>query len=64
LWRLALECGAPDRVSSDGAREQPVTRLLGRRGWLGQNIANDDRYVYFTWREDVADIWMMDIVRQ
>jgi Tol biopolymer transport system component len=51
------------RVSSDGAREQPVTQLIGRRGWLGQNITNDGRYLYFTWREDVADIWMMDVVR-
>lgn len=51
------------RVSSDGAKEQPMTQLSGRRGWLGQNIANDGRYLYFTWREDVADIWIMDIGR-
>jgi Tol biopolymer transport system component len=49
------------RVSPDGTREEAVTQFAGRRGYLGQNIANDGRHVYFTWREDVADIWMMDV---
>ena len=49
------------RVSSNGAREEPVTRLAGKRGYLGANIANDGKYLYFTWREDVSDIWMMDV---
>ena len=51
------------RVSSDGAREEAVTQLTGKRGYLGANIANDGKYVYFTWREDVSDIWMMDVER-
>jgi Tol biopolymer transport system component len=49
------------RVSSDGVREVPVTRLTGRHGYLGLKIANDGKYIYFTWREDVSDIWMMDV---
>jgi Tol biopolymer transport system component len=49
------------RVSSDGAREEPVTQLSGRRGHLGANIANDGKFLYFTWREDVSDIWMMEV---
>ncbi len=51
------------RVSADGKREEPVTQLTGKRGVLGANIANDGKYVYFTWREDVSDIWMMDLQR-
>jgi len=48
-------------VSADGSREEPVTRLTGKRGVLGANIANDGKYLYFTWREDVSDIWMMEV---
>jgi hypothetical protein len=36
--------------------------LKGRRGSIGNVFANDDRYLYFTWREDVGDIWVMDVV--
>ena len=49
------------RIRPDGSAEQPVTNLTGRRGYLGLAIATDDRWLYFTWREDVADIWMMDV---
>jgi Tol biopolymer transport system component len=52
------------RVSADGRREEPVTQFTGRRGVLGANIATDGKYVYFTWREDVSDIWMMDVERR
>jgi Tol biopolymer transport system component len=51
------------RVAPDATSERPVTNLAGRRGYLGANIATDGRWVYFTWREDVADIWVMDVVR-
>jgi hypothetical protein len=27
------------------------------------NIANDGKYVDFTWREDVSDTWMMDVTK-
>lgn len=49
------------RVSRDGKGEEAVTSLGNRRGFIGFNIALDRRYLYFTWREDVSDIWMMDI---
>jgi serine/threonine protein kinase/dipeptidyl aminopeptidase/acylaminoacyl peptidase len=52
------------RVSRDGRLEAPVTQLSGRRGVLGATIATDGTYVYFTWRDDVSDIWMMDVRRQ
>ena len=51
------------RVSVDGNSERPVTNLSGKRGFLGPNIATDGRWLYFTWREDVADIWTMDVER-
>ena len=37
-----------------------ITQLEGRRGDMG-NFAADDRYVYFTWREDEGDVWVMDV---
>jgi Tol biopolymer transport system component len=51
------------RVSPDGKSESPVTQLNGRRGYLGWAIATDGRWIYFTWREDVSDIWVMDVER-
>lgn len=39
-----------------------VARLTGRRGTLGtQPPALDRGFVYFTWREDPADVWVMDV---
>jgi Tol biopolymer transport system component len=52
------------RIPSQGGVERPVTNLSGRRGFLGPTIATDGRWLYFTWREDVSDIWTMDIVRK
>ena len=43
-----------------------VTVLVGRRGTLGTNQppATDGKFLYFTWRDDLGDIWVMDIVQQ
>lgn len=49
------------RVSADGTREEPVTRFTARRGLLGHSIDTDGQRVYFTWREDVSDIWTMEV---
>ena len=51
VWRLSLSTGA---VS-------PLLRLEGRRGLLGQFFAADAQYLYFTWREDEGDLWVMDV---
>lgn len=53
LWALSL----PDR------REYQVTNFVGRHGTLGWGKATDGRYVYFTWWEDLGDIWVMDVVK-
>jgi Tol biopolymer transport system component len=55
VWALSIATG----------EEQPVTELTGRRGKLGKiGLAADGRYVYFTWEESRADIWVADIVQQ
>jgi hypothetical protein len=36
-------------------------KLEGRRGNLGDSFSTDDRYVYFSWREDEGDVWVMDV---
>jgi hypothetical protein len=40
-----------------------VTRLLDRSGALG-NFAVGDEHLYFTWRTDLGDLWMMDVVNE
>jgi len=39
-----------------------VVHLEGHRGSPGtQSPALDSKYLYFTWREDPADVWIMDV---
>jgi Tol biopolymer transport system component/predicted Ser/Thr protein kinase len=52
LWRVSLGTGQISRL----------TALAGPRGQIGYSFATDDRNVYFTWREDEGDIWVMDVV--
>jgi hypothetical protein len=52
FWKLSLSDGKVSRL----------TKLEGRRGDIGDNLATDGRYLYFTWREDDGDIWVMDVV--
>lgn len=53
FWKLSLGDGKVSRL----------TNLEGRRGNIGYVIATDGRYLYFTWREDDGDIWVMDVVK-
>ncbi len=55
LWALSIEDGT----------EYTVTDLEGRSGRLtnANSIGTDGQYLYFTWREDVGDIWVMDVDR-
>jgi len=51
LWELSLE---------DGAVRQ-VTDLMGKRGSLGSYaLATDGRQLFFTWEEDIGDLWVME----
>lgn len=47
------------RSVSDGTARR-LTSLGGRPGRLGTGFAADDRYLYFTWLEDVGDLWVME----
>ena len=51
LWAKSLHDG----------REYPVTDFEGRRGNLGWDLATDGQNLYFTWGEDLGDIWVMDV---
>jgi Tol biopolymer transport system component/tRNA A-37 threonylcarbamoyl transferase component Bud32 len=51
LWELSVK---------DGAVRQ-VTDLKGKRGSLGSYaLATDGRHLFFTWEEDIGDLWAMD----
>ena len=52
FWKLSLDRGGVSRI----------TKLQGRRGKLGYLFGTHGRYLYFTWREDDGDIWVMDVV--
>jgi TolB protein len=52
LWALTLEDGT----------ERRVTRFSQKAGSLGDYLAAGEGYLYFTWRNDVGDIWVMDVV--
>jgi Tol biopolymer transport system component len=55
LWSVSL---------SDGV-ERPVTRFGDKPGRLGGlGLAVGDDYLYFTWENDLGDIWVMDLVTE
>ena len=52
-------------VEADGSAERPMTDLAGRPGRLGfAPPANDGKYLYFIWTDDLGDIWVMDVVTE
>jgi Tol biopolymer transport system component len=52
FWKLSLTDGVVSRL----------TKLEGRRGNIDGEFSADGRYLYFLWREDEGDIWVMDVV--
>jgi hypothetical protein len=40
-----------------------LTKLDDRRGRVGYVFSADGRYLYFTWREDEGNIWVLDVVK-
>jgi Tol biopolymer transport system component len=52
LWELTLASG----------RERQLTRFPQGIGELGEYIAASKTHLYFTMRNDVGDIWVMDVV--
>ena len=55
LWELSLE----------NDRERQVLDLKGRPGRIHPNtLATDGKQLFFTWWEDVGDIWVMDVEKK
>jgi len=51
-------------LTIDG-HERRMTRFSQRAGNLGPYaLAADSKYLYFAWRNDLGDIWVMDVVSQ
>lgn len=51
-------------ASIDTGTERRLTDLAGRDGRLEVQSTTDGKYMYFTWREDVGDVWVMDVVTE
>jgi Tol biopolymer transport system component len=50
-------------VPAEGGEVRKLTDFSGKRGSMeGNCLATDGKYLYFTWREDAGDIWVMDVV--
>ena len=50
-------------ISADGKDERQLTNLVGKRtDHFGVGLATDGRFLYFSWGEDIGDIWVMDVV--
>lgn len=44
-----------------GRAERQLTDLAGRPGKLSSLWDTDGEFLYFTWNEDVGDLWVMDV---
>jgi Tol biopolymer transport system component/predicted Ser/Thr protein kinase len=52
IWEFSIEDG----------RERRVMDLSGRRGNLGEiPLAIDGRQIFFSWEENIGDLWVVDI---
>ncbi len=50
-------------ISADGKDERQLTDLVGKRtDHFAVGLATDGRFLYFSWGEDIGDIWVMDVV--
>jgi hypothetical protein len=60
------ETGLRAVTVADG-RVRSTMSFKGRHGTFvptsGSAVSRDGRFVYFIWREDQGDIWVMDVVR-
>jgi len=55
LWAYSMEDGT----------ERALTELMGRPGRIGGLwMDTDGEFLYFVWREDLGDIWVMDVVQE
>lgn len=45
----------------DSSTDRQLTDFVGRSGYLGSVDGTDGEYIYFTWREDHGDLWVMDV---
>ncbi len=54
IWSLSV---------ADGSVKQ-LTDLKGRNGFMNRDFATDGKYLYFTWDQEVGDIWVMDVERE
>ena len=50
-------------VSPEDGTVEAMTDLVGRQGRLSAEcLATDGQFLFFAWREDLGDIWVMDVV--
>lgn len=48
-------------LSPSSGDESVVADLTGRRGNMGWQFATDGSFLYFTFWEDIGDMWVMDV---
>ena len=50
--------------SLEESTERRLTDFVGKRGELSNDLATDGRFLYFNWADQLADIWVMDVVQE
>ncbi len=56
LWKIW-------EVPVEGGAESPLSDLAGKPGVFQFGPATDGEYLYFTWSEDIRDLWVMDVIK-
>jgi Tol biopolymer transport system component len=53
------------RIRVEERTSHVIAKLTGRRGSIGwTGLAMDREFVYFTWQDDLGDVWVMDVVTE
>ncbi len=41
--------------------QRDLTNFTGKHGGMAEKLDTDGEYIYFRWRQDLGDIWVMDV---
>ena len=60
-----MRAGTLWTVLAEGGNERPLTDFSGKYGVIGiEALATDGQQLYFTWAEDLGDLWVMDVITE
>ncbi len=48
-------------LTLDDRTQRYLTDFTGKHGGMSEKLDTDGEYIYFRWRQDLGDIWVMDV---